>query len=836
MDSRDYNSLSISKVIEQLKSSRDGLSNKEAYKRIKEYGHNLITSKTERNSFFILFSQISNPLIVILIFAAGISYLMGSRIEPFVIISIIGINSILGFFQEYKAEKTIKELLKKIPTDVKAIRNSVLSKIDSHELVPGDVIKLNIGNSIPADCKIIEYEELVIDESMLSGESAPVLKDKNNSILFSGTYVKSGCADAIVINTGMSTEFGKIKKIIAQKEPETEFERGIRKFSGFILKFTVLITFFIFFVNSIRGIKLIDSFLFALALAVGITPEMLPMIITITMSKGARRMAKKKVIIKKLSSIEDIGNMNILCCDKTGTLTQGKFSLIDYVNISGEKDSRILLYSMLCNNSLNSIDKVIIDYKENSQIKREVESYKITDVNEFDFERKRMSSAVRNNKEKILISKGSVESILEISKYIKDSGKTKKIEKKTINSIKNKAESYEKQGYSIIALAYRRFNKKESVPFDEKDMIFYGFLLFLDPPKSCAKKSLAVFKKLGVDIKIISGDSPFVVEKISRDVGIEIKDNKVITGAEIEKMDANTLCECCKKYNVFARINPKQKYEIVSCIKNNENVLGYLGDGINDAPALKAVDVGISVDSAVNIARESADIILTEKSLKVISDGIIEGRKTFGNVMKYIFNTTSANSGNMLTLSLSSLFMNFIPLLPSQILLNNFLSDIPLLNTATDNVDEEFLNTPKKWNIKLISRFLLFFGFISSFYDILFIAPLLFFKTAPGIFRTAWFVESCLSEIAVTFSIRTRKTFYRSAPSFMLSISSIFVSFFVLLLPYLKAGEALFQFSALSVNIVGYIFLIISLYFITVEIVKKYFFKAEDKRELPGNY
>jgi len=711
--------------------------------------------------------------------------------------------------------------------------------------VLGDVIYLDVGDVVPADVRLVFAEDMTTDESMLTGESVPVLKQVTavsaehslpqylKNMAFMGTTVASGYGKGVVVATAKNTFFGKTAAYL-KEEPQTDFEKNIRKFSNFLLKVTLVMCLFIFAVNALFGKEIFDSFLFAVALAVGITPEMLPIIVTISLSKGAFKMAKQKVIIKRLVSVEDLGNIDTLCCDKTGTLTEGKLTLRNYVDVGGKKDEKILLYGMVCNSMKgtekrrifdNPLDEAIFKSKDASVFEKDYEKYGIIDVVEFDYKRRMMSALVKGETN-LLIAKGAPEAVMKASKKALINGKEAALTEELAGKIMRKIAEYEEDGYKVIAIAEKKTGKSNISKEDEKDLVIAGFLLFLDPPKRTAKEALLTMERLGVNIKIISGDSPVITRKVCSEVGLKIAEGRVVTGDELEKLSDARFEEYAAKYNVFARITPEQKHRIVLSLNKEGHIVGFLGDGVNDAPALKAADVGISVDTAAGVAKEAADVILLKKSLRVLGAGITEGRKTFGNITKYIMNTISANFGNMATLAVSSLFMGFIPLLPSQILLNNFMSDIPMLAVSTDNVDASFLKKPKRWSITHISRFMIYFGAISSFFDLMLIIPLLFvFNSGSELFRTAWFVESALTEIVVTFAIRTQKSFFRSRPSRLLLISSVVTCVSVVGVTYTAFGAAFFEFVKMPLHILGFIFFVIAAYFISAELMKRFFFK-----------
>lgn len=842
--------LSVDQAYRNLGSSENGLSDTEAKKRLEEYGPNEIAKKEKRRGAGIFFSQFKNPLVFVLIIAAVLAFFLHDRIGALVILAIVFLNSILGFIQEYRAERALRELRKYITLKSKVIRDGELKENNAKELVPGDVVHLNLGDLIPADLRITRAENLTTDESALTGESLPVVKDilpvseehslpqYLTNIGFMGTSVVSGFGRGVVIATGDETFFGRTSAFLKQTVHEGDFQRNIRKFSNFLLKVIIVMTVFIFAANAILHKGIFESFLFALALAVGITPEVLPIIITITLSNGALRMAKEKVIVKRLVAVEDFGNIDTLCCDKTGTLTEGKILLSGYANVDGEKDDKIVLYGLLCSSAVgvkgkkvftNPIDSAIWQSEKAGQIEVELSDYQILGFNDFDFQRKNMSVLVRKGNSTTLIAKGAPESILKNCVSVIINGKTTKVSNDLVSTINDKIAEYERGGYRVIALADKSSDKDSMSPQDERDLNLIGFLLFLDPPKSTVIKSLEILQKLGVHIKVISGDSPTITRKICNDVGLKIAENRVIIGEELERLSEAEFNEYARKYNVFTRVSPEQKYKIVESLKREEHVVGFLGDGINDAPALKVADVGISVDSATGIAKETADIILLRKSLRVLAHGIIEGRKTFGNITKYILNTISANYGNMFTVAFSSLFLKFIPLLPSQILLNNFISDVPLLTVSTDNVDQDLLKKPRRWNIKSLFRFMTFFGLISTFFDLVLILSLiLVIKASKELFRTAWFVESVLSELIVTFSIRTKLTFFRSRPSKWLLMVSFLAGVIAVFITFTGFGKSLFEFVGMPWRISILILGILGVYFITVETVKKYFFRKFD--------
>ncbi len=842
-----YWALSNEEIIDYLKSSEKGLTNVEVKNRLVKYGFNEIIGKERRHGSDIFLSQFKNPLVIVLIVAAIISHFLAEEINALVILSIVVLNSLLGFYQEYKAERALRELKKYVTFKANVIRDGREVEVDTRDIVPGDIIHLSIGDLVPADTRLFKVNELTTDEAPLTGESMPVVKtiepvnkdyslpQQLKNIAFMGTSIASGTGKGIVIATGKDTFFGKTAVYLKRKEPETDFQKNIKNFGNFLLKIIIAMTIFIFIANTILGKGILTSFLFAIALAVGITPEVLPIIMTITLSKGALEMAKEKVITKRLLSVEDFGNIDTLCCDKTGTLTEGFPSLQNYLDPNGKKDEKLLLYGLLCNSirgrkggkiSGNPLDRAIWQSKEASRLESDLRDYSIIDENEFDFERRRMSVLIKGDRSNILVVKGATESVIEVSKSIMVNGVKTEISDELTLKLHDKIIGYEDDGYRVIAIAEKHTEKEEITKNDETELVLLGFLLFLDPPKKTVKGSLHILNKLGVNVKVISGDSPTVTRKICNEVGLRIVEDKIISGDDLERLDDKEFEKYSETYNVFARVTPEQKYRIVAGLNKEGHIVGFLGDGINDAPALKAADVGISVDSATGIAKEAADIILLKKSLRVLAHGIMQGRRTFSNIAKYILNTISANYGNMFTVAAASLFLKFIPLLPRQILLNNFISDVPLLTISTDNVDEEVLRRPRKWNMKLISRFMTYFGLISTSFDLALIIPLIFLiRASPSLFRTAWFVESVLSELVITFTIRTRLPFYKSNPSRSLMITSLLAGIIVLTITYTAFGGLLFNFVKMPIIVICLIAVILFSYFMTAEVAKRYFFK-----------
>ncbi|MCX6801917.1 MAG: magnesium-translocating P-type ATPase [Candidatus Diapherotrites archaeon] len=841
----DFSAMQAKAVFEALDSSEKGLSAGEAGKRLEKSGKNEIQAKDRRTALSIFISQFTSPLILILVLASLVAFFLGEGTDALIIIGIVFVNALLGFYQEFRSEKALAELRKYVSFKAKVLRDGQKTEIDARDVVTGDIVFLGTGDLVPADLRLLEAQELSIDESVVTGESFPVHKhveknlafadsSKKANIAFMGTIVSGGLGKGIVTATGKETEFGHTAVVLSAKEPPTDFQESINSFGNLLVKIIFLMCVFIFASNAFLGKGLLESFLFAVAIAVGITPELLPIIITISLSNAAIHLAKKKVVVKKLISIEDLGNVDVLCMDKTGTLTENSISVENCSGVDWKESKEILEFAVLCNSAViekgvakgNAIDSAILDYANKANFKPG-QWEKIEEI-EFDYSRRRMSVVLEKGGKRLLVCKGAPESVFEKCGSVVIEGKEKAI-RPILASLKEKAAAIEKKGLRVVAVSFKEIGKKKDYSAaDEEDLALAGFVSFIDPPKKTALEALRRLKALGVEFKILTGDNELVTMEICRQVGLEANGG-IVLGSELEKMDEAGFMKAVCESTIFARITPEQKYRIVKGLGEKGHIVGFLGDGVNDAPALKAADVGITVDTAVDIAKDSADIILLRKSLGVLVDGIEEGRKTFGNIRKYIYNTISANFGNMFTLSISSLFLNFIPLLPSQILLANFISDGPLLTISTDNVDSDSLHKPRRWNIKAIRTFMLLFGSLSMVFDFITIGILMLLVGADfALFRTAWFLESVLSEIVVTFAIRTKKPFWKSKPSKMLlwaSVAGIIVSVALVYSPL----AFLFQFKPLPLWLLAAIAAVLAAYFSMAEIAKTIFFKGRDE-------
>jgi len=830
-------SLPTDELLACLNTSMSGLSSEEAEERLGIYGYNELAKRKKRTAIVDFLSHFRSPLIIILLIAGLIAGFLGEIINVAIIFSIVFVSVILDYYQESKAEEAAEALKEKVTTTATVLRGGAKQEVKLSEIVPGDIIYLSAGDIVPADARVIAAKDLFLNQSALTGESFPVEKTSMpvkakgtaptewNNCLFMGTSVVSGTATAVVLKTGSLSEYGKIAKKLVQKEPETEFERGIKGFGFLIMQVTFLLVMFVFFINTLYKRDVLESLLFAVALAVGLTPELLPMIITVNLSRGALAMSKKGVIVKRLASIENLGSMNVLCTDKTGTLTENKIKLVLHVDMEGKDDEKVLLYSFLNSyyqTGLKSpLDEAILGYKDIN-----VKDYQKIDEVPFDFVRRRVSVVVECEGQRFFIAKGAPEEIVKVCSYCEHGDRVFDLTDEFRRKIEQKYYDLSSEGFRVLAVSYKKLREEKPVYSvnDESEMVFLGFVAFLDPPKETARESLQLLSKAGVELKILTGDNELVTRKTCEHLGFEIKG--IVLGSELAQMHDEALQRMVEEANVFARVTPAQKDRIITALKSNGHVVGFLGDGINDAPSMKTADVGISVDNAVDVAKESADIILLQKSLRVLDEGVLEGRKTFGNTMKYVMMGVSSNFGNMFSVAGASLFLPFLPMTATQILLNNLLYDFSQSTITTDNVDSEYVEKPKRWDISFVRRFMILLGPVSSIFDFLtFFIMLLVFSATEPLFQTAWFLESLCTQTFVIFVIRTRRTpFYKSKPSKLLLLSSLSIVGFALILPFTPLGE-LFHFVQPPVTFFLILAALIGAYLVLTETVKKWFYK-----------
>ncbi|HVM89072.1 MAG TPA: magnesium-translocating P-type ATPase [Puia sp.] len=822
-------------LLQQVNSTLQGITETEADERLAQYGPNKLQAGSRSGAFILFLKQFNSPITLILIGAAILSFFLGDRTNALIILAIIFISASLSFFQEKGAADALKELVKLVQITTTVFRDGHEKNIPIEQVVKGDIAILSAGDTVPGDCRLMEANNLFLNEAALTGETFPsekkcctlapttALANRINCI-FMGTHVISGTAKAIVVDTARDTEFGKISQHLRKLKPETEFEKEIKHFGYLLMEITVMLVVLVFIINISLHKPIIDSFLFSLAIAVGLTPQLLPAIISINLSKGASRMARQKVIVKRLSAIENFGSMDVLCCDKTGTLTQGKITLQQAIDFEGNENKKAFetayINAFLESGFTNPIDSAIRNYgnPDMSGIR------KLAEI-PYDFVRKRLSILASAGNENILITKGAFHEMLGICNKAEDSGGN-------IVDIHDINERLEKQfalksaeGFRIISVAYKNVpcSKNDLDKDDETGMIFLGMLLLTDPPKPDAAATLQRLNKMGVALKIITGDNPLIATYISKQVGI---DNPVIiTGEELIDMSSEALIQKAPQTNVFAAVEPNQKERILIALKRAGKVVGFMGDGINDAPALHTADVGISVNGAADVAKDAADIVLLSDNLDVLENGITEGRKTFANTLKYIFMATSANFGNMFSMAGSSLLLPFLPLLPTQVLLVNLLTDIPEMTIATDDVDINMIEKPSKMHIGFIKKFMVVFGIISSLFDYITFAVLLYVIKAPmREFRTGWFIESVISAALIVLIIRTSQSVFKSRPGKYLAIATMLVIIATLIIP-LSPIAPLLGFSRMPFKLYLWIAVIILTYMALTEITKRVFYK-----------
>jgi len=814
-----------------------GLTDHEAGKRLLTEGPNVLAEHKRAHFFLRLALKFVNPLVIVLLTIATISTIMGDLISAGFVAAMAVISVLLSFIQEERAGREADKLSEMVRTTATVWRNGKSREVKLREIVPGDIVDLLAGDMIPADLRILQSKDLFINQSSLTGESFPAEKHatlttgKHDSltgltnIAFMGSSVVSGTALCLVIRTGVKTQFGEISKRLATGVVQTGFDRGIRDLTWLMLRAMAVLVIVIFAINAYHHGNLLEAFLFSLAVAVGLTPEMLPMVIAMNLSKGAIALAKKKVIVKHLNSIQNFGSMDVLCTDKTGTLTLDKVVLERYCDVQGKEDDTVLRYSYI-NSFFQTGLKGLIDRTilEHGGIALK-DIHKVDEI-PFDFERKIMSVVVAINGRHRLIAKGAPEEIYRRCTHYKLLGKILPIEPENMSFLREEYDRLSADGFRVIAVAYRdeATSKRVFEKKDEEGLILRGYLAFLDPPKPSARETIEALRRLGVEVKVLTGDNDIVARKICADVGLNVA--TIVTGEQMKTMPEAVLQRLVKTTSVFARLDPMQKERIITAIRGGKHTVGFLGDGINDAPALKAADVGISVNNAVDIAKESADLILLQKNLMVLRDGVLEGRRIFGNILKYIRMGTSSNFGNMLSMTGASLFLPFLPMLPIQILLNNFLYDLSQLAIPTDHIDHDELRKPHAWDISAIQHFMLVFGPISSLFDFLTFGILLWgFHASEAQFHTGWFMESLLTQTFVIYVIRTKKIpFLQSWPSSLLLFSTLFLVLVGFAVPFSPFASA-FGF----LHLPGTYFLVLAALVLTylclVQMVKVWFFR-----------
>jgi len=832
----------LGKLLQELKSGSKGLSSIEAASRLRILGPNIARPHRKRALALEFFSRFGNPLVILLLVASAVSALTGDT-TGFVTISVMVLVSVvLDFVQEFRAGRAAERLQQSVALNAKVFRDAKIVDVAVSHLVPGDVVVLAAGDIVPADACLLEARDCFVNQALLTGEPFPVEKcvseqgnaskemTEASNALFMGTSVVSGSATILLCRTGIETLFGEISSEISRKPPATAFERGTRQVGLMIMRLTLLLVFFALLANTLAHRPVLESFLFAVALAVGLTPELLPMVVSVTLAAGAMQMAKKRVIVKRLSSIQDLGAMDVLCTDKTGTLTEAKIRLERHVDASGQESDRVLelayLNSYFETGIRSPLDEAILQH-ENIDMSA---WHKIDEI-PFDFERRRVSVLVERGDTRLLVVKGAPEDILKVCTHCEGKeADSRDLTPENREEIDKLFKSLSQEGFRLLGIAWQKVpsDHVHAKLADESQLVFAGFASFLDPPKASAAQALRQLEGSNVQVKILTGDNEWVTQHLCAQLGTEVKG--VLTGGEVQQMDDAALGVRVGQVNLFCRMNPGQKTRILLALKSRGHVVGYLGDGVNDAPSMHSADVGISVDSAVDVAKEAADMILLEHDLGIFYEGIREGRKTFSNVMKYIMMATSSNFGNMFSMAAAAILLPFLPMLPVQILLNNLLYDLSELTIPLDAVDEGEVATPRHWEVGFIQKFMICVGPVSSVFDFLtFFVMLKVFSAGEALFHTGWFVESIATQVLVIFIIRTRGNPLRSRPSPWLIVSSLSVVAFAMVLPFLPFATYL-GFVPLPGKFFLFLFAMVLSYLLAVEFVKLWFYHGIGKK------
>jgi Mg2+-importing ATPase len=828
---------------------KKGLTNSEAKAQLETYGENTIEKSKKVSLLRMFFRKLQNPLLILLITISIASFFLDQKTSAIFVMSMVVVSIILDFLNSYKSHKAVEQLISRVTTKVTVIRNGTKQDIDIINVVPRDLIFLSAGDIVPADSIVVESDDFFVNQSAMTGESIPVekfpkegalpqdLTADSPQVILMGTSVVTGFATVQAIQTGLQTEFGKLTKTLSKADPKTTFEISVMHFSVFIMQLVFCMASFVFIVYLIKNFgswdnsSILEAFTFALAITIGVTPDMLPAIITVCLSRGSQMMSKKDVIVKQLSSIEDFGSMDILCTDKTGTLTQDHIALVKCIDFKGEDSSKVLTLGYLSSTYhtgvSNPLDNAIKETK-----KVDIKHYKKVDEIPYDFYRKRSSMVVDFEEHRYLITKGAPEEVFKICQHNESNDKTHDFQEKK-ELIEEEFTKLSADGFRVLGLCYKEIPQDENKVYDkeiEQKMTFIGFMAFLDPPKEGVAQTIDELKKLGVEVKILTGDNEVLTQKVCRDLGLKI--DGILTGKQMRRLSDFELEQKVLQTNVFARVAPDQKERIILALKKHGKAVGYLGDGINDAPALKAADVGISVENGVDIAKDTADIILIQKSLKSLKDGVVEGRKTFHNTLKYLLMGLSSNFGNMFSMMAASTFLPFLPMLPAQILLNNAIYDFSQVSIPTDNVDPEDLLKPSHWDLPFIRTYMVVFGLISSVFDFLTFFLLYFvFRLEESQFQTGWFIESIATQILVIYVIRTQKIpFLESRPSLALFLTTFCAVAIAWIIPYTPLGGWI-NFGKLPLHIYLIIFGYVLVYMVLVQIAKVFFYRHQNSIE-----
>ena len=818
-----------------------GLSAAEATARRAHYGPNLLHAGPTRSSLSLFLGQFTNPIVLVLVAASVLSYFLGDRPTAVIILVIVLASGGLGFWQERSANDAVAKLLAIVQVHATVLRDSQSVDIPAADIVPGDILVLAAGDGIPADALLLVSKDLYVDESTLTGETFPVEKTpgpvppetplaNRTGALFMGTHVVSGSARALVMRTGTATEFGRVSQRLAQRTDEPEFERGIRRFGYFLVQVALVLVMAIFAINVYLHKPVLDSFLFSLALAIGITPQLLPAVISINLAHGARQMANVRVIVKKLASIENFGSMTVLCSDKTGTLTEGVVHLKQALDPRGVDSEDVHRWAYL-NAHFQSGFTNPIDDSICASASFDLSEWRKLDEEPYDFVRKRLSVLLEHGGRRVLVTKGALTKVLAVSTQVRMADGTAHQLGEVAEAVQTLYRDLSSQGFRTLGVAVREDMAEDHIDkTDEREMTFVGLLVLFDPPKADAKAAVAALSHLGVTLKIITGDNALVAATSGRAMGLLTP--RVMTGGELTHLTDAAIARRAPGVDIFAEVEPNQKEDILRAFRAAGEVVGFLGDGVNDAGALHVADVGISVNTAVDVAKEAASIVLLDKDLSVLARGVEEGRTTFSNTLKYVFMATSGNFGNMFSMAGASLFLPFLPLLPTQILLLNLLTDFPAMTISTDRTDPELVDHPRRWNVKFIRDFMLVFGPVSSIMDYATFAILLLVLHVDEIgFRTGWFLESVCTAALIVLVIRTRRPFWRSRPGPWLVVATVAVSAVAVALPFTPIGP-LFHFRPISSAFIAMLVVIIAAYIVMVEVAKQFFFRLAHSARL----
>lgn len=834
-------------VLKEYNTSENGITENKATDLLEKNGPNVVVKNEKKSRLYFLFNSFKDKFIIILIVLAVINYFLSDALSTYIILGIAVISALIRYFQDYSVYKFNQELKAKMYTTTNVVRGGKEKEIRVEKVVPGDIVHLSAGSMIPADIMLIDSKDLFVNQSVFTGESVPVEKVAQNTndakeifsipnICLMGSSVVSGRATGVVIDTGFTTYLGRMSKEVETKKEPTNFEKGMNNITKMLIRYMLVVSVAVFVIYGFIRKDWLEAILFALSVAVGITPSMLPMIVNVNLTRGTKVLAKKKTLVKNINSIQNLGAIDVLCTDKTGTLTEDKIVLQKYIDVNGNEDTSILEYAYL--NSYfgtgmkNLVDRAIITYGNEKNVKEIVNDYTKIDEIPFDYTRKRMSVVVKSNKNNgyRMFTKGALEEILKVCTKVKYNGHVNELTPEMVEIVEQKAKEYAVQGMQVIAIASKREYRGVNVfnVSDEANMTFIGFVAFLDPAKKDVKSTLKKLKNIGITTKILTGDNPHAANNICNLVGLENKET--LLGTDIDKMSDEELAKKVEEVNVFARMNPLQKERVVKQLKNNGHVVGYMGDGVNDSPSLHIADVGISVNTATDIAKEAADIILLERSLKVIYEGVIEGRRVYGNIIKYMKMALSSDFGDVFSIVIASIFLPFLPLLPIQMLLQDFLYDISQIAIPYDDVDKEFLEKPKKWSTKGISKFMNVMGITSSLIDVLAFLGFWFLfgynASKETFFQTAWFVECLISETMIIHYVRTAKRpFIESRANKWLTLGTFGTIIGTILTPILLHNIPSFHFEILPLKYYGFVILLLAIYSVLVEIIKKIYIK-----------